>query len=54
MNDALREAFRHNSGALSAGASGFLLKHAPPEDLIQGCAWWPAATHCSLPQWRGG
>jgi len=30
--------------ALSAGASGFLLKDVPPEELIYGVPSWPAVT----------
>ena len=35
-------------GALSAGASGFLLKRTRPEDLIAAIHTSPPATHFSL------
>ena len=41
--------------ALQAGASGFLLKNAPPEELRRTrCGWWPTATRCSRRRSRGG
>ena len=33
--------------ALRAGASGFLLKDVPPEQLAAGSAWSPPARRCS-------
>ena len=32
--------------ALRAGASGFLLKHAPPEELLLGVGRLPTAGRC--------
>jgi DNA-binding NarL/FixJ family response regulator len=39
--------------ALHAGASGFRLKDAPPEELIAAVASSPAATRCSHPRSPG-
>jgi DNA-binding NarL/FixJ family response regulator len=36
-------------GALSAGASGFLLKDAPPADIIAGIGWSPRETRYWAP-----
>jgi DNA-binding NarL/FixJ family response regulator len=33
--------------ALRAGASGFLLKDVPAEQLVDASAWWRRATRCS-------
>jgi DNA-binding NarL/FixJ family response regulator len=36
--------------ALRAGASGFLLKDAPPDQLVTAIKVEPAVTHCSTPR----
>ena len=40
--------------ALSAGASGFVLKDDPPSSSSPRSARWPPGTRCSLPRSRSG
>jgi DNA-binding NarL/FixJ family response regulator len=35
--------------ALRAGASGFLVKHTEPAELVGRCGWWRPARPCSPP-----